>query len=195
MSVIGWGKPTIYVRDLSLATNNWKKLDTPKEDTTQVNPTKGDTQAATEEGGGTVDRKTKKSTYELVYQLFIKKGVAQPYPTIDGIIEGNYAVAVQPEDPEIPGAYLGKTTIGAEESMTSADGSLIAYTHSALIPDGDEVAKTTNKKGEDVYCAFRWRIITATAVSSKQGEYKLKFKHPTGATDVETEIEVPKGDV
>lgn len=191
MSVIAWGKPTIYVRNLDKENNNWKKLDTPKENTTQVTPTKGDTQTATEEGGGTVDRKTKKSTYELAYQLFIKKGVAQPFPTIDGIVEGNYAVAIQPEDPEIPGVYMGKTTIGAEEAMTSADGALITYTHSALIPDGDEVAKTTNKKNETEYCAFRWRIITAKLAKSKTDEYVLTFKHPAGATDTSTETKVP----
>lgn len=192
MSVIAWGKPTIYVRDLSADANNWKKLDTPKENTAQVTPTKGDTQIATEEGGGTVDRKTKKSTYELAYQLYVKKGIAQPFPTIDGVVEGNYAVAVQPEDPEIPGVYMGNTTIGAEEAMTSADGALITYTHSALIPDGDEVAKTTNKKGETEYCAFRWRVITAAPAKGKQDEYVLKFKHPAGAVDTSTETTVPE---
>ncbi len=183
MAVIAWGKPTIYVRNLDSDTNNWKKLDTPKEDTTQVTPTKGDTLTATEEGGGTVDRKTKKSTYELSYQLFIKKGIAQPFQTIDGIVEGDYAVAIQPEDPELPGVYMGKTSLGCEEAYTTADGALITYTHSGLIPEGDSVASTKNKKGETVYCAYRWRIITATAVSGKTGEYTLTFKHPEGGAE------------
>ena len=61
-----------------------------REDTTNVTPTKGDTMEQKEEGGGTVDRKTKKSTYEAAYQLFIKKNQSQPFKTIDGIIEGNY---------------------------------------------------------------------------------------------------------
>ena len=179
MAVIGWGKPSIFVKNLDDSSSTWVKIDTPKEDTTQVTPTKGDTLEATEEGGGTVDRKTKKSTYELTYQLFIKKGKLQPFNVIDGVVEGNYAVAVQPEDAEIPGVYMGKTTIGAEEAMTSADGALITYTHSALIPDGDSVAKTTDKKGETVYCAFCWRVITATASSGGSG-YDLAFKNPTG---------------
>ncbi len=183
MSVISWGKCSIYVKDLSTTGANWKKLDTPKEDTTQVTPTKGDTLSATEEGGGTVDRKTKKSTYELAYQLFVKKGVVQPFKTIDGVVEGNFAVAVQPEDAELPGVYMGKTSVGAEEAYTTADGALITYTHAALIPDGDPVAATTNSKDETVYCAYRWRIITATAVSGKTGEYTLTFKHPEGGGD------------
>lgn len=181
MSVTSWGKCSIFVQPVGSAKNEWDKLDTPKEDTTQVNPTKGDTMTQTEEGGGTVDRKTKKSTYEAVYQLFIKKGVAQPFKTIDGVIEGNYRLAIQPEDPELPGVYMGNTTVGAEEGYTTADGALITYTHSALIPDGDVVAKTVNKKNEEVFCAYRWRVITATKGTG--GKYALIFKHPEGATE------------
>lgn len=178
MSVIAWGKPSIFVQKVGTSKNEWVKLDTPKESTTQLNPTKGDTMEAKEEGGGIVDRKVQKSTYELVYQLFVKKNIAQPFKTVDGIIDGNYRVAVQPEDPEIPGVYMGNTAISAEESLSSSDGSLISYTHSGLIPDGDVVAKTTDNKGDDVYCALRWRIITATKGSDNK--YSLKFKHPFG---------------
>ena len=67
----------------------------------------------------------------------------------------------------------------------------VQYTHKALVPEGDEVAKTTNKKGETVYCQFRWRIITAKKAKGKPDEYVLKFKHPAGATDTETEVTVP----
>lgn len=181
MSVTSWGKCSIFIQKVGTKKNEWTKLDTPKEDSTQITPTKGDTMTQTEEGGGTVDRKTKKSTYEAAYQLFYKKAVAQPFQTIDGVIEGNYRLAIQPEDPELPGVYMGNTTVGAEEAYTTADGALITYTHSALIPDGDPVAKTTDAKGEDVYCAYRWRIITATKQSG--GKYALTFKYPEGSTE------------
>jgi len=191
MSVTSWGKCTIYVQEVGSKKNEWTKLPTPKENTTQLNPTKGDTTEAKEEGGGIVDSKTAKSTYELVYQEFIKKSLSQPFPTIDGLIEGNYAIAVQPEDAENPGCYIGKSTVSVEESYSSADGALMQYTHKALVPEGDEVAKTTNKKGETVYCQFRWRIITAKKAKGKTDEYVLMFKHPAGATDTETEVTVP----
>lgn len=181
MSVTSWGKCSIFIQKVGTKKNEWDKLDTPKEDSTQMTSTKGDTMTQTEEGGGTVDRKTKKSTYEAAYQLFYKKAVAQPFQTIDGVIEGNYRLAIQPEDPELPGVYMGNTTIGAEEAYTTADGALITYTHSALIPDGDPVAKTTDAKGEDVYCAYRWRIITATKQSG--GKHALTFKYPEGSTE------------
>lgn len=181
MSVTSWGKCSIFIQKVCTKKNEWDKLDTPKEDSTQIIPTKGDTMTQTEEGGGTVDRKTKKSTYEAAYQLFYKKAVAQPFQTIDGVIEGNYRLAIQPEDPELPGVYMGNTTVGAEEAYTTADGALITYTHSALIPDGDPVAKTTDAKDDDVYCAYRWRIITATKQSG--GKYALTFKYPEGSTE------------
>lgn len=186
MSVTSWGKCSIFVQPVGSAKNEWDKLDTPKEKTTQVTPTKGDTMTQTEEGGGTVDRKTKKSTYEAAYQLFIKKGLSQPYKTIDGTVEGNYRLAIQPEDPELPGVYMGNTTVGAEEAYTTEDGATITYTHSALIPDGDVVAKTTNKKNEDVYCAYRWRVITAT--KGTNGKYALKFSKPQDGDTAPTEI-------
>lgn len=186
MSVTSWGKCSIFVQPVGSAKNEWDKLDTPKEDTTHVTPTKGNTMTQTEEGGGTVDRKTKKSTYEAAYQLFIKKGLSQPYKTIDGTVEGNYRLAIQPEDPELPGVYMGNTTVGAEEAYTTADGATITYTHSALIPDGDVVAKTTNKKNEDVYCAYRWRVITAT--KGTNGKYALKFSKPQDGDTAPTEI-------
>lgn len=181
MSVTSWGKCSIFVQKVGSKKNEWDKLDTPKEDSTQITPTKGDTMTQTEEGGGTVDRKTKKSTYEAAYQLFYKKGVAQPFQTIDGVVEGNYRLAIQPEDPELPGVYMGNTTVGAEEAYTTADGALITYTHSALIPDGDPVAKTVDGKNDDVYCAYRWRIITA--VKQSGGKYALTFKYPEGSTE------------
>lgn len=178
MSVIAWGKPNIFVQKIGTEKNEWIKLDTPKEGTTELSPSKGDTMEAKEEGGGIVDRKVQKSTYELAYQLFVKKDIPQPFKTMDGIIDGNFRIAVQPEDATIPGIYMGNTTIGAEESLSSTDGSLITYTHSGLIPDGDAVAKTSDNNGDDVYCALRWRIITATKGSGNK--YSLVFKHPYG---------------
>lgn len=176
MAVIGWGKPAIFIK--KDGASSWTKIDAPKEDTTELMPTKGDVLEATEEGGGTVDKKTKKSTYELAYQLYVKKGVAQPFAVIDGIVEGNYAVAVQPEDPDIPGIYMGKTSVGAEESMTSADGGLITYTHSAVIPEGDSNAAATDASGNTVYKAFCWKVIKATGSG---GSYTLTFTDPASS--------------
>lgn len=95
-------------------------------------------------------------------------------------------MAIQPEDAELPGVYMGNTTIGAEEAYTTESGALITYTHSALIPEGDAVAKTVNSKGEDVYCAYRWRVITATKGTGEK--YALTFKKPQDGDTPPAEI-------
>lgn len=186
MSVTSWGKCALFAQEVGSKKNEWFKLPTPKDGTTTVTPTKGDTMTQVEEGGGIVDRKTKKSTYEAAYQLFIKKNQSQPFKTIDGIVEGNYRLAIQPEDPELPGVYMGNTTVGAEEVYTTETGALITYTHSALIPEGDVVAKTINSKNEDVFCSYRWRVITATKLAS--GKYALTFKKPQDGETPPAEI-------
>lgn len=186
MSVTSWGICAIFAQKVGTAKNEWDKLPTPNDGTTNVAPTKGDTMTQVEEGGGIVDRKTKKSTYEAAYQLFIKKNQSQPFKTIDGIVEGNYRLAIQPEDAELPGVYMGNTTIGTEEAYTTEKGALITYTHSALIPEGDVVAKTTNSKNEDVYCALRWRVIVAKKLAN--GKYALTFKKPQDGDTAPTEI-------
>jgi hypothetical protein len=109
-----------------------------------------------------------------------------PFKTIDGIIEGNYRLAIQPEDAELPGVYMGNTTIGAEEGYTTEEGASITYTHAALIPEGDVVAKTVNSKNEEVYCAYRWRVITATKGTGEK--YALTFKKPQDGETPPAEI-------
>ena len=54
MSVTSWGKCTIYVQEVGSKKNEWTKLPTPKDGTTTVTPTKGDTMTQVEEGGGIV---------------------------------------------------------------------------------------------------------------------------------------------
>lgn len=183
MAVTGWGKPSIFVKRLDKAAEGeypWKKIDTPKENTTQLNPTKGDVLEAKEEGGATIDKKTKKSTYDLVYQLYVKKNKKQPFTSIDGLIEGEYAVAVQPEDSKGTGIYIGKSTIGTEEGFTSADGGLITYTHSALVPEGDETAKVTLEDNTEEFAQVIWKVITATKDTTAATDgYKLEFKDPS----------------
>ncbi len=73
-------------------------------------------------------------------------------------------------------------------------GSGATYVALTLTLDGkdyNENITITNKKGETVYCQFRWRIITAKKAKGKTDEYVLTFKHPAGATDTTTEITVP----
>lgn len=132
MAVIGWGKPRIFVKDLDASSPKWEELPTPVEDSTQLTTTKGDKQEAKIEGGENEDVKYGKNTYALVLNIRAAKGRKRPINGSDGVVAHYYAVALQPEDPEVPGFCMEKTTVSVEDTFTSADGGVWAYTFDAL---------------------------------------------------------------
>lgn len=138
--VISWGKPTIQVGKLNGTTGmagvtEWKTLDTPVEGTTSLATTEGEKTEAKEEGGAVVDSKTSKNTYALSVTLYKKKGVDLPFEDVDGTIAGNYAVLLQPEDPQCEGLIIAKSTVKATTTYAAADGVRVTYTFDALVPD------------------------------------------------------------
>lgn len=140
MAAIGWGKPRIFIKSLDETNAKWKEVPTPVENSTQLTPTKGDKQEAKIEGGDNEDVRYAKNTYELAYQIRIAKNKVMPFEHNDGIIAGNYAVAVQPEDPKVPGIMIDKSVVSAEDNFTTEEGGSITYTHDALKPDtGNQV--------------------------------------------------------
>lgn len=139
--VLSWGKPKIQIGKLNgtsgiSGVTEWKDIATPVENTTELTTTEGEEIEAKEEGGAVVDSKSDKSTYSLVFTLFKKKGEALPFDDTDGVIAGNYAILLQPEDPECDGLIIEKATIKAGKGYTSADGIRVTYTCKALVPDG-----------------------------------------------------------
>lgn len=148
MSVLAWGKPRIFVKDLDEASAKWKEVPTPVENSTQLTPTKGDKKEAKLEGGENEDVRYSKNTYALAYQIRVAKGKIMPFEHDDGIIAHNFAVAVQPEDPTVPGIMIDKSTVSAEDNFTTEEGGSITYTHDALKP----------AEGKQV----KWGVITVT---------------------------------
>lgn len=139
MAVISWGKPKIeickYENGVMPANPVWKAVPTPKEDSTQLTTTKGDVVEAKEEGGAVVDKKTKKSTYSLAFELYVKRGFVPPAEDEDGVVVDNYAIRLTPEDATLEGLLFDKAAVSAEEKYTSADGKTKVYTFDALVPD------------------------------------------------------------
>ena len=154
MAVIGWGKPTIVISKLD---NNgepttWSEVPTPAEDSTNLTTTKGDKTEAKLEGGANEDVKYGRNTYALAYQIRVAKGKTMPFVALDGVVEGEYAVAVQPEDATVPGIMINKSVVSAEDTYSTAEGGAIIYTHDALQPnEGSQVewGVITIKRGTD----------------------------------------------
>lgn len=141
MSVITWGKPKkIEYSELDAVTGQpttWSQFDNPVEGTTSLETTVGETTDAYAEGHELIDRKKSASTYELRFQLYIKRNFTKPIVDVDGVVTKNYAIRLTPEDDTLPGYLMPKCSVGCTETWSSADGGRIEYTFTALKPDDD----------------------------------------------------------
>lgn len=140
MAVIGWGKPRIFKKRLDISDSKWEEVPIPMEDSTTLETTKGDKTEAKLEGGSNEDVKYGANTYALSYTIRVAKGKVMPFEQNDGYVEGEYAVALQPEDPQVPGIMIDKSVVSAEDGFSTTDGGTIVYTHDALKPtNGNQV--------------------------------------------------------
>lgn len=138
MAVLSWGKCSIYYAESEDGavsdTATWTEIDTPKEDSTELSSSAGDVVEAKEEGGAVVDARVSRTTYELAFELFVKKGVAQPWTAEDGVIDGEWAFRVVPEDEECAGILIERSILRTEETYNTADGIIVKYTAKVLKP-------------------------------------------------------------
>lgn len=138
---IGWGKCFIIVKDLDTVGAKWILLPTPKEDSTQLTPTKGDKKEATIEGGENEDVKYGKNKYELAYTIRRNTERKKPFADVDGVVAHRYAVFVQPENVNVPGPKLDLTVVTLEDPFDTTDGGQLTYTHDALKPASGNTVK------------------------------------------------------
>lgn len=147
MSQLSWGKPTIEFASSTKGApaETWKAIDTPKEDTTKLTPTAGTEKTATEEGGDLVDSRTGKNTFQFEFDLFVKKGGTRPFEDVDGVISGEFAFRLTPEDDENEGFQIDRSTVRCEESYAAADGKLLHYVVKVLKPATGKSVKPYTK--------------------------------------------------
>lgn len=143
MAIISWGKPKIeYAKSVNgVPTGPWTQIDTPKEETTQLTTTQGAKKEATEEGGAVVDVRYGESSYQLVFTLFAKKGKVKPLPDSNGVIAGNYAWRITPEDPACEGVLIENSTVSMQIGFTPADGKTWIYTADVIQPASGDMVK------------------------------------------------------
>lgn len=158
MSNLSWGKPRIFVKDLDVETPAWKELNTPVQDSTELQPTKGDKMEAPVEGGENEEVKYKDSTFAVVYNIRKYKGRQVPIPNKNGVASHHYAFMLQPEDPTNIGFYIEKTTATVDDTFTPADGAIWAIQHDALAAASGNTVK--------------WGTV---AIEGETGAEKLKF--------------------
>jgi hypothetical protein len=77
----------------------------------------------------------------MEFDLFVKKGVDRPFDDNDGIITGEHAFRVIPEDESCEGIQIDRATVRVEVSYTSADGILLHYVIRPLKPKTGKTVK------------------------------------------------------
>ncbi len=151
MAVLSWGKCFIETTPSTDgapgSSASWTTIDTPKENTTKVTPTAGTQTTATEEGGDVVDVRYGKTTYQLEFELFVKKGKQRPFEDNDGIITGEHAFRITPEDDACEGCQIDRSVVRVEETFTTADGKMLKYIAQCLKPKEGKTLKPYTKSG------------------------------------------------
>ena len=112
----------------------WKKIDPPKKDTLIVEPKEGETTEEKDETGSVVDSKTAPTTYELRWEMFVKKGVNPPFEDKDGVIAGEHAFRFTPDDPGCKGFIIDRAEVSVTISFKVAEGALYKYKAKVLKP-------------------------------------------------------------
>ncbi len=143
MSVLSWGKCTIqHATSVSGAVSgDYTAIDVPQEGTTQLTPTAGQEVNATEEGGELVDSRTGKTTYVLTFDIFVKKGGTAPFQDTEGIVSGEHAWKIIPEDTACYGLQIDRSTLRVDIVYAAADGILLRHTAKCLKPASGNTVK------------------------------------------------------
>lgn len=143
MAELSWGKPKMKIAKLDTqgaVTGSWIEIPTPIEGTTQMNVQKGQKREAKIEGGENEAVKYAANTYALEFEIRSAKGRNKPIEDVDGIISGEYALLLQPEDPTADGIQIDRAVVSVEDSYDSENGIKWKYTFDVVKP----------KKGEQV---------------------------------------------
>lgn len=132
MSNLSWGKPRIFVKDIDAETPKWNELNTPVQNSTELQTTKGDKLEAPVEGGENEDVKYKDGKYAVLYNIRKKKSRAVPIPNKNGVASHHYAFCLMPEDKTNLGFYVENSSVTVDDTFTADDGAIWAINHDAI---------------------------------------------------------------
>ena len=138
MAELSWGKPTIEFGECGAngaAPKEWKKLSyDPVENSTKLTPTKGEKKEAKVEGGEVEAVKYAKNTYTFEFEVRAAQGRTKPIPDNDGVVAGEYAFRLTPENPACEGFLIERATVSLEDTFDTAEGKKWKYTADVLKP-------------------------------------------------------------
>lgn len=152
MAQLSWGKPTIEFGKCGAngaLPTTWTKLSCdPVENSTKLTPTKGEKKEAKVEGGENEAVKYARNTYAFEFEIRAAKGRQKPIPDADGVVEGEYAFRLTPEDETCEGILIERSVVSVEESFDTAEGKKWKYTVDVLKPDNGNQVKPYTPSSE-----------------------------------------------
>ena len=174
MSVLSTGQPKIEIAKLDKFDNigEWVEIDVPKDGTTSLETSEGDTTEYLQEGGGKVDVEKKECGYTFVFDLFVKKGFKKPIVDKNGVVVDNYALRLSPKDKECYGLIIYKAQVACISSYSVADGMICQYKFEGLQTDDhdniwdywvEETDLKTNVNFVDIPASGNDLVATVTA--------------------------------
>jgi hypothetical protein len=141
-SKLKWGKMTVEIAPITAGTiGTYAPVFTPKQGSFALNVEDGNKLEAFIEGGERIDVRQDAKKYSFEFQVFLGNGLTKPIEDEDGIIPGEYAIRVIPENALLPGFLMERTAVSVAESFTSEDGHLATYTFEALKPETGTMLK------------------------------------------------------
>ncbi|OFY44008.1 MAG: hypothetical protein A2X18_07720 [Bacteroidetes bacterium GWF2_40_14] len=139
MSKLTWGKPKLETTPLTdgaiPATPTWVVLPDSEKDTSQLEPKPGPEREAVNEGSETIDFAASKDGYTFTTDIFLKKGMTRPFTDNDGLIAGEHAIRLTPEDDTNEGWLISRSVVKCETRWNSAKGTMLRYIFRALKPE------------------------------------------------------------
>lgn len=135
---ITWGKPKIeFAKTVAEGTEpeSFTEMPTQQEGTVILSTTVATPDELFGEGHELVARRAKRPSYVLVMDVFIAEGDVRPIEANEGVVEDNYVVKLTPEDSTQEGFMFKSAQVDAEETWSSAEGTKVRYTFTALKPE------------------------------------------------------------
>lgn len=199
---LAWGKCTIKIgklQDNGNEPSSWVDIPTPVENSTKLTPTKGKKMEAKIEGGENEGVKYGANTYTFEFEIRAGKGRKKPFDDVDGVIPGEYAIKLQPEDKTVEGIKIDRSTLSLEDTYDTENGTKWKYTADVLKPmTGNqvkhEVINFSNAGSLRVIItddggAGMWKLSTenmwhhsGTSITTKAGAVTIEYKTISGKT-------------
>lgn len=141
--ILNWGECTLrYAQSVNgKPTGEWKTLPTPKKDTTKVIPQEGEAREAIDEGDNVVDTLYGCNSYNLEFDLFMKKDEEDPFEETNGVVDEILAFQIIPLDPTTKGIQIDACKLRLLDPYSTAEGTLLQYRGKCLKPASGKTVK------------------------------------------------------